>query len=79
MSIILWDEYMKNVLEFLEKTAEKAADKTAVVYQKDSICWAKLLENSKKAGTSLAKVTNKNMPIPVLMEKSIETDRKSVV
>lgn len=64
---------MKNVLEFLEKTAEKAADKTAVVCQKDSICWAKLLENSKKAGTSLAKVTNKNMPIPVLMEKSIET------
>lgn len=62
---------MKNVLEYLENTACTFADKTAVVCADDSICWDKLLLNSKKIGSALASESDVRQPVPVLMEKGI--------
>lgn len=62
---------MKNVLEYLENTANIFADKTAVICGDDSICWDKLLFNSKKIGSAIAAKGEVRMPVPVMMEKSI--------
>lgn len=62
---------MKNVLEYLENTACIFADKTAVICADNSICWDKLLLNSKKIGSALAAECDVRHPIPVLMEKGI--------
>lgn len=62
---------MKNVLEYLENTAEIYAQKTAVICADDSICWDKLLNDSKKVGSAAAAKSEIRQPIPVLMEKGI--------
>lgn len=64
---------MKNVLEYLENTTVNFAEKTAVICGDKNICWDKLLLDSKKIGTALAMKSDVRMPIPVLMEKGIET------
>lgn len=64
---------MKNVLEYLEQTAKLYSDKTAVICNDDSISWDKLLKNSKKIGSALAGEIKFRRPVPVLMEKGINT------
>ncbi len=62
----------KNVLEYLEKTALSSND-SVIVDENRTCSYAELLEYSKRIGSYLAEKTSENMPIAVLMEKSIDT------
>lgn len=64
---------MKNVLEFLEKSEYKYKDKTAVIEEEKSCSYTELLNSSKKIGSSLIKYISSKKPIPVFMEKGINT------
>ncbi len=64
---------MKNVLEYLENTAAVYSDKTAVICNDKSMNWSSLLLTAKKIGSAVAAKSEVRMPIPVLMEKGIET------
>ena len=62
---------MKNVLEYLEKTAKENKDKIAIIEEDKKCSYFDLLQTSKKIGTALSKKVTQNEPIPVLMEKGI--------
>ena len=62
---------MKNVLEYLEKTAARLPEKTAVVEENGAISYAELLANARRIGSALAAKTPPRRPVPVLMEKGI--------
>ena len=63
---------MKNILEYLEVSAEKYPDKT-VVEDINNICSYKdLLHNAKRIGSSLATYESPGNPVIVFMDKSIE-------
>ena len=62
-----------SVLEYLEKSAKKYGDKTAVTDEHTSCSWKELKEGSMRAGSFLAKAVEPNQPVPVLAEKSIRT------
>lgn len=64
---------MKNVLEYLEKTASVKHDQQAVVMEGQSVSWAQLAEISQQIGTGLAKHVKPKTPVPVLAEKGIDT------
>lgn len=64
---------MKNVLEYLESTANKYADKTAVICEDKSVSWSELLTNSKRIASAIADKDKHGAPVPVLMEKGIGT------
>lgn len=64
---------MKNVLEYLENTAKLLPEKTAVICEEKNITWSGLLTNSKKIGSAVASKSEVRMPVPVLMEKGIDT------
>ena len=64
---------MINVLEYLENTAKRLPDKTAVVDDKDS-CTYKELENiSKGIGYVLSDMVEAGKPVAVMMKKSVVT------
>ena len=62
---------MKNVLEYLEKTAKENKEKVAVIEEDKRCCYAELVENSKKVGTRLTDISVQRKPVAVLMEKGI--------
>ena len=62
---------MKNILEYLEKTAYENKDKIAVIEEDKKCTYIDLLENSKRIGSYLSKKDILRKPIPVLMEKGI--------
>lgn len=64
---------MKNVLEYLEKTATVKHNQEAVILDNKSISWGELAEVSQQIGTALAKQFKPKTPIPVLADKSIDT------
>lgn len=64
---------MKNVLEYLEKTASVKHDQTAVILEDNSVNWSELAQISQQIGTDLAKRINPKTPIPVLAKKDINT------
>lgn len=64
---------MKNVLYYLEKTEMKNGEKIAVIERNKKCTYKELLETSKKIGTGLTKITEVRKPIPILMEKGIDT------
>ncbi|WMJ86931.1 amino acid adenylation domain-containing protein [Anaerocolumna sp. MB42-C2] len=63
---------MKNILEYLEVSAEKYPDKT-VAEDINNICsYKELLHNAKGIGSSLAAYESPGNPVIVFMDKSIE-------
>lgn len=64
---------MKNVLEYLEHTANVKANETAVVIENKSIEWAQLLESARQIGTGIARLVEPRKPIPILAAKGINT------
>lgn len=64
---------MKNVLEFMETTAERYPHKVAVDDGNVLLTWAELLELSRRIGTGFCKLTKPGKPVALLMEKSALT------
>ena len=63
----------KNVLQFLEFSAARVGDKTAVKDDVTAFTYTELLENSRRIGSALAETGKVRKPIPVLMEKGCKT------
>ncbi len=64
---------MHNVLEWLEESVDVYAEKTAVIDEKGSLTYKKLLENSKRIGTALSAYAEVRTPIAVLADKGADT------
>ncbi|MCD7753079.1 MAG: amino acid adenylation domain-containing protein [Clostridiales bacterium] len=62
---------MKNVLEYLERSAAREPEKTAVTDEGESLSYAALLRESRRVGTALARRCVPGSPVPVLMDKSV--------
>ena len=64
---------MKNVLEYLEETAEKMPDKTAVIDPEHRQSYAGLLDASRLAGYRLLEYVKPAAPVAVMLKKSVRT------
>ena len=62
---------MKNILEYLEKTAEKNPHKIGFTDEKSEVSFLQLMNNSKKIAGSL-KSLSKNSPVAIMIERSVE-------
>lgn len=63
---------MKNVMEYLEASAQKYPNHLAVKDINKTITYEELLKNAQKVGSGLLNINiQRNSPVPVLMEKSI--------
>ena len=63
---------MKNVLEYLERSAEKYSENIAAEDEHGKCTYHELLENSRKVGNSLADKIKPKSPVAVFMDKSID-------
>ena len=61
---------IKNVLEYLEQSAAKSPDKTAVADEHNAFTYQELLDNAQRVGAVLQKETQVRTAVPVYMEKS---------
>lgn len=64
---------MKNVLEYLERSAVQYPDKIAVDDGTTCYTYRELLELSKKIGTAISHKAAPEQPVPVMMDKSADT------
>ena len=64
---------MKNVLEYLEASASRRPEKTAVIDERGQLSYEALLSRSRRMGSALAERTSARRPVPVLMDKSADT------
>lgn len=64
---------MKNILEYLEKTAASYAENVAVDDGNVSLTWSQLVDLSKCIGSALCKVSDSRKPVVLFMEKSTVT------
>lgn len=64
---------IRNVLEYLEHSAEEYPDKTAFADEHGSCTYEQLVRRAEKIGTALAKRIPGRNPVPVFMEKSVDT------
>ena len=64
---------MKNVLEYLERSARLYPDKTAFEDLNQKITYAQLEKRAKAIGSALAEKHAPRSPIAVYMEKSVDT------
>lgn len=64
---------LKNVLEYLEQTAEHRGDEPAVDDGEVCYTWRELLELSKRIGSSMINLEHIGKPVPVVMDKSADT------
>ena len=64
---------MKNVLEFLEKTAPACGDKTAFSDGEENLSFAELAQLSRAGGSALIARGLKNEPVAVFMKKAPKT------
>ena len=64
---------MKNVLEYLERSAARYPDKVAFADVNEEITYAQLLQRAKEIGSALAKRFPVRTPIPIYREKSVDT------
>ena len=64
---------MRNVLEYLERSAKKYPDKTAVEDEFGKSTYAELLEKSRRIGSALTDKITRNSPVAVFMDKGIDT------
>lgn len=62
---------IRNILDYLEHSAECYPDKVAFADDKDKCTYRELLERARVAGTCLAQRTKRRSPIPVFMEKGV--------
>ena len=63
----------KNILEYLEKSAQKYPDKTAFADENASCTFKELECTGRRIGTALSRYIAPRNPIPIFMEKSVET------
>ena len=63
---------MRSVLEYLEETAGRFPDKTAVIDEYGSCSYEELMARSRRIGSGLHKKVTREMPIPVLLEKGVD-------
>lgn len=61
---------MRNVLEYLEASAARAPEKTAVIDESGALSYCELLSRSRRIGSALAGRSAPRRPVPVLMDKS---------
>lgn len=61
---------MKNILEYLEKTADRYPRRTAVEDEKESFTWKELEELSRRIGTAAGKRITSGDPVVILAAKS---------
>lgn len=64
---------MKLVLEYLEASAARCPDRTAVIDEGGQLSYEALLRRSRRVGSALAGRVAARRPVPVLMDKSIDT------
>ncbi len=64
---------MKNILDYLEQTAMRYPEKTAVDDGELCLTWQELLNRSKCIGTALCKRLDRQKPVVILAEKSAVT------
>ena len=64
---------MYNVLEWLEKSVDLYAEKTAVIDENSSLTYAELMENSRRIGSALSDYARMRTPIAVLADKGTDT------
>lgn len=64
---------MKNILEFLEKNAERAPAALAFADTKTQLTYLELLNKTKAVGSALLKFSNKNKPVAVLTSRGVGT------
>ena len=64
---------MKNILEFLEKNAERAPAALAFADSKTQLTYLELLNKTKAVGSALLKFSNKNKPVAVLTSRGVGT------
>ena len=64
---------MRNVLIYLEQSAEKYPDKIAVEDEYGKCTYTELLENSRRIGSALADEIKPKSPVAVFMDKGIDT------
>lgn len=64
---------MINVLEALEKKAKQYPKKIAFADEVDSCTYMQLVNRAKKIGTAISKRVRRKKPIPIFMEKSVDT------
>lgn len=62
---------IRNILEYLERSENKFPDKTAFADEGASCTYAELKMRARAVGTCLAQKVSPRMPVPVLMEKSV--------
>ena len=64
---------MKNILEYLEQTAERFPEKVAAKDEKKQCTYSELKLRAKEIGTFIAKRHGVRKPVAVFMEKSVDT------
>lgn len=64
---------MYNILEYLERSAKRFPNKIAFADKDTDITYEQLVERSKRIGSQLATKFQPRSPIPVFMEKSVDT------
>ena len=64
---------MKNILEYIEQSAEKYPDKTAFLDNEETITYKELSKRAMSIGTALAETGKRNCPIAVYLDKSVKT------
>ena len=64
---------MKNILEYLERSAKSYPNKIAFADKDKEITYEELVKASKSIGSQLANQFSPRTPIPVFMEKSVDT------
>lgn len=63
----------KNILEYLEASARRYPDKTAFAEETRSCTFRQLEERSRSVGSALKARADQRFPIPVFMEKGVDT------
>lgn len=61
----------RNILEYLEQSAERFPDKIAFADAKSACTYLELKQNARRIGVCLTQVVPPRSPIPVFMEKSV--------
>ena len=64
---------MTNVLEYLERSAERFPEKTAFADPDAEITYEGLVRRAKRIGTALAALQEPGKPVPVFMGKGVDT------
>ena len=62
-----------HILDYLEQTAAKYPDRIAFADEHTACTYQELKKNSERIGTGLCRLISRNTPVPVFMEKSVQT------